>query len=215
MVSSFDIISRFPFSVFPYSDYHTNMITKRKPDENRTHLRHFSPENVQDRSKGLAPDRHLCYDRTQRGDRVKISMQIDGTYPDTEILIRSPKLTPKLEQILAALHLLEQKITVISGDETTLLDAAEIVYAESVDRKTFVYTQSDCRETKLRLYELEELLQPCGFLRISKSCLVQVKMIRSLRTELDRRLRLTLETGDQIIVSRQYADALKQKLGVK
>ena len=142
-------------------------------------------------------------------------MQIDGAFQDTEILIRSPKLTPELEQVLAALHLLEQKITVTDGEETTVLDAAEIVYAESVDRRTFVYTGTDTLETRLRLYELEELLEPCGFLRISKSCLVQVRMIRSLRAELDRRLRLTLETGEQIIVSRQYADTLKQKLGVK
>ena len=146
---------------------------------------------------------------------MKISMQIDGAYPETEILIRSPKLTPELEQLIAALHLLERKITVTSGEETTVLDAAEIVYAESVDRKTFVYTRNDCHETKLRLYELEEKLAPCGFLRISKSALVQVRMIRSLRTELDRKLRLTLETGEQIIVSRQYAEALKQHLGVK
>ncbi len=142
-------------------------------------------------------------------------MQIDGAFQETEILIRSPRLTPELEQILAALHLLEQKITVTAGEETTVLDASEIVYAESVDRKTFVYTAGDCLETRLRLYELEELLEPCGFLRISKSVLVQVQRIRSLRAELDRRLRLTLETGEQIIVSRQYADALKQKLGVK
>ena len=178
-------------------------------------LRHFMQENVQDTSRGLARKTILCYDKHKRGDHVKISMQIDDAYEDTEILIRSPKLTPELEQILAALHLLEQKITVTNGGETAFLDAAEIVYAESVDRKTFVYTQSACHETKLRLYELEELLAPCGFLRISKSCLVQVRMIRSLRTELDRRLRLTLETGEQIIVSRQYADALKQHLGVK
>lgn len=157
----------------------------------------------------------MCYDKSQRGDRVKISLQIDDVYEDIEILIRSPKLTPELEQILAALYLTERKITVTNGAETALLDAAEIVYAESVERKTFVYTKTECQETKLRLYELEELLEPCGFLRISKSCLVQVKMIRSVRTEIARKLRLTLETGEQIIVSRQYADVLKQHLGVK
>ena len=146
---------------------------------------------------------------------MKISMQIDGSFQDTEILIRSPKLTPELEQVLAALHLLERKITVTAGEETTVLDAAEIVYAESVDRKTFVYTGTDCLETKLWLYELEEMLEPCGFLRVSKSCLVQVRRIRSIRADLDRKLRLTLETGEQIIVSRQYADTLKQHLGVK
>ena len=176
---------------------------------------HFSPENRQDMSKALAKHSVLCYAENQRGDHVKISMQIDGAYKETEILIRSPKLTPELEQLIAAVHLLERKIAVTSGEETTLLDAAEIVYAESVDRKTFVYTKDDCHETKLRLYELEEMLAPCGFLRISKSALVQVRMIRSLRMELDRKLRLTLETGEQIIVSRQYAEALKQHLGVK
>lgn len=176
---------------------------------------HFSIIIGQDTSRGLAQKTILCYDKHKRGDHVKISMQIDGAYEETEILIRSPKLTPEIEQLIAALHLLERKITVTNGSETAVLDAAAIIYAESVDRKTFVYTQSACHETKLRLYELEELLEPCGFLRISKSCIVQVKMIRSLRTELDRRLRLTLETGEQIIVSRQYADALKQHLGVK
>lgn len=175
----------------------------------------FSTEIRQDMSKALEKNIVLCYAMNQRGDRVKISMQIDGAFQDTEILIRSPKLTPELEQILAALHLLERKITVTNGEETTVLDAAEIIYAESVDRKTFVYTGTDCLETKLRLYELEELLEPCGFLRVSKSCLVQARRIRSIKSDLARKLRLTLETGEQIIVSRQYADALKHHLGVK
>ena len=176
---------------------------------------HFSTAIRQDMSEVLAKEPVLCYAMNQRGDRVKISMQIDGAFQDTEILIRSPKLTPELEQILAALHLLERKITVTNGEETTVLDAAEIIYAESVDRKTFVYTGTDCLETKLRLYELEELLEPCGFLRVSKSCLVQVRRIRAIKADLDRKLRLTLETGEQLIVSRQYADTLKQHLGVK
>jgi DNA-binding LytR/AlgR family response regulator len=176
---------------------------------------HFSIEIRQDMSKALAKNMLLCYAMNQRGDHVKISMQINDSFQDTEILIRSPKLTPELEKVLAALHLLEQTIPVIKGEEMMVLDAAEIIYAESVDRKTFVYTGTDCLETKLHLYELEELLEPCGFLRVSKSCLVQVRRIRSIKADLARKLRLTLETGEQIIVSRQYADALKQQLGVK
>ena len=50
-------------------------------------------------SNALADNMILCYDRSQRGDHVKISLQIDGAYEDTEILIRSPKLTPELEQM--------------------------------------------------------------------------------------------------------------------
>ena len=65
------------------------------------------------------------------------------------------------------------------------------------------------------LYETEERLCGAGFLRISKSCLVNLRYIRSLRSELDRRLRLTLENGEQIIVSRQYSDDIKTRLGVR
>ncbi|MBR5089888.1 MAG: LytTR family transcriptional regulator DNA-binding domain-containing protein, partial [Ruminiclostridium sp.] len=70
-------------------------------------------------------------------------------------------------------------------------------------------------ETKMKLYEMEERLCGSGFLRISKSCLVRLRFIRSIKAELDRRLRLTLENGEQMIVSRQYADELKRRLGVK
>jgi DNA-binding LytR/AlgR family response regulator len=150
-----------------------------------------------------------------RGDGVKISININENFSDTEIVINSGALTPEIERIIATLRILDQQITVIKNDESYILDVAKIVYIESVDRKTFVYTQDDCFESKLKLYEVEEQLCQGGFLRISKSSLVQLKFIRSLKAELNRKIRLTLENGEQIIVSRQYADELKHRLGVK
>lgn len=129
--------------------------------------------------------------------------------------ITCPQLTPDIERLIAALRIMDSKLTVIKDAETFILDISEIAYIESVDRKTFVYTDKDCYETKLKLYETEERLCGAGFLRISKSCLVNLRYIRSLRSELDRRLRLTLENGEQIIVSRQYSDDIKTRLGVR
>lgn len=146
---------------------------------------------------------------------MKISINIDDQYPETEIVVNSKSLTPEVEKIITALRMLDSQLTVTKDDESYILDVSKIAYVESVDRKTFVYTKDDCFESKLRLYEIEELLCHSGFLRISKACLVHLKFIRSLRTELDRKLRLTLENGEQIIVSRQYADELKHRLGVK
>jgi DNA-binding LytR/AlgR family response regulator len=105
-------------------------------------------------------------------------------------------------------------MVVFKGEESVILEVAQIVYVESVDRKTFVYTRNNFYETKLRLYEMEEQLCQSGFLRTSKSCLVQLKQIRTLKTELNRKLRVTLENGEQLMVSRQYADELKRRLGV-
>lgn len=146
---------------------------------------------------------------------MKISININENRTDTEIVINCNALTPETERIIAALRMLDSQMTVTKDGEVYILDVAKIVYVESVDRKTFVYTEEDCFESRLKLYEMEQQLCQSGFLRISKSCLVHLKYIRSLRAELDRKLRLTLDNGEQIIVSRQYADDLKQRLGVK
>ena len=95
-----------------------------------------------------------------------------------------------------------------------LLDVAKIAYIEAVERITFVYTEESVYESKLKLYEMEERLCQSGFLRVSKSCLVHLKFIRSIKNDIERKLRLTLKNGEQIIVSRQYADEIKKSLGV-
>ncbi len=146
---------------------------------------------------------------------MKISINTDPSLNETEIVINCPGLTADTERLIALLRIMDSRMTVVKDDETYMLDISEIAYIESVDRKTFVYTLNECYETKLRLYETEERLCGSGFLRVSKSCLVNLKHIRSLRAELDRRLRLTLENGEQIIVSRQYSDDIKTRLGVK
>lgn len=146
---------------------------------------------------------------------MKIAIEIDSNVTDTEITISCGSLTPEIEKIIAMLRMLDQQMMVTKGEEAYILDVAKIVYIESVDRKTFVYTENDCFESKLRLYEIEEQLCRSGFLRASKSCLVNLKYIRSLKAELNRKIRITLENNEQLIVSRQYADELKRRLGVK
>ncbi len=148
------------------------------------------------------------------GDGVKISINIDPRLTETEVVINCGSLTDETESIIAALRMADNQITVIKDGETHILDISKIAYIESVDRKTFVYTESDCYESKLKLYEMDGRLCGSNFLRISKSCIVRLKYIRSLKSEFDRRIRITLENGEQLIASRQYADELKKRLGV-
>lgn len=148
------------------------------------------------------------------GYSVKISINIDPKISDTEVVISCGALTAETEKIIAALRMADDKLTVIKDGETHILDISKIAYIETVDRRTFVYTESECFESKLKLYETEEKLCSVGFLRISKSCIVRLKYIRSLKADIDRKIRITLENGEQLIASRQYADELKKRLGV-
>lgn len=145
---------------------------------------------------------------------VKISIDVNENMTDTEVIISCKKLTPEIEKLLATLRVLNKQMMVIKDGEMYILDVAKIVYVEVVDRKTFVYTEKDCYESKLKLYEMEERLCEGGFFRVSKSCLVNIHFIKSLRNDINRKIRLTLESGEQIMVSRQYADEIKARLEV-
>ncbi len=109
---------------------------------------------------------------------------------------------------------MNQQLLVTKDNTNYLLDVSTISYIEALERKTFVYTQDSIYESKLKLYEMEERLCKSGFFRISKSCLVHLKFIKSIKKDIDRKLRLTLTNGEQIMVSRQYADEIKKRLGV-
>ena len=97
---------------------------------------------------------------------------------------------------------------------THLLDIAQALYIESVDRKCFVYTSDEIFESDFRLYELEQQLEEYGFFRVSKSFLIHLQKVQSLKAEINRKIRITMSNGEQIIASRQYAEELKKRLGV-
>lgn len=153
--------------------------------------------------------------RVSGRSELKIEINVDEAITDTHIVISCKKLTPEMERLLAMLHILDKQLAVKKGDETCFLDVSDVVYIESVDRRSFIYTKEEVYESDMKLYELEQQLESCGFFRASKSCLIQLKDIRSLRADINRRVKVTLENNEQIIVSRQYAEALKRRLGLK
>ena len=117
--------------------------------------------------------------------------------------------------MLALLRAFDQKLTGIREGQTFILEARDILYADSVDKRTFLYTQDGVFETPLRLYELEERLGPSDFIRISKAVVVNFGQIRSLRPELGGRMLATLTNGEIVCVSRQYVPAIRTKLGLR
>ena len=145
---------------------------------------------------------------------MKIEINVDDKIEETCISISCKRLTPELQRMLAMMRILDKKLAATRDGETFLLDVSEIIYVEAIDRKTFVYTKDGVYESGLRLYELEQQLEECAFCRVSKSCLIQLRAVKSLKNDINRRIRVTLDNGEVIIASRQYADEIKRKLGL-
>lgn len=145
---------------------------------------------------------------------MKIEIYVDEKAADLEISVTCRQLTPDIEKMIAALRMINHQLTAKKNDEIYLLDITRIIYIESVDRKCFIYTSDDIYESDFRLYELEQQLEEYDFFRVSKSFLIHLKNIQSLKADINRRIRVTMSNGEQIIASRQYADKLKKRLGV-
>lgn len=145
---------------------------------------------------------------------MKIEISVDEKAEELKIAVTCKQLTPDVEKIIAALRMMNHQLTARKEDEIYLLDMAQILYIESVDRKCFLYTAGEVYESDFRLYELEQRLEEYGFCRVSKSFLIQLQGIQSLRADIDRKIRIKMSNGEQIIASRQYAEQLKRRLGV-
>ena len=144
---------------------------------------------------------------------MRVEIEQDARLKVPEITIRCPAIDEDILRIVAMLRVQEQKITGILDGDYHLLDAKAILYFESVDKRTFCYTQEAVYECPLRLYEIEELLSNTSFVRISKACILNIDHLDSVKVLINGRLEARLLNGEKLIINRHYVSAFKKKLG--
>ncbi len=143
---------------------------------------------------------------------MKITLNQDPAFPETEVIINCPQADEEILHLVAMLRIHQRKLVGTREGESRLLDAKDILYIDTADKRTFLYTRGAVYESALRLYELEEGLTGLEFLRAGRSALVNFRRVQSIRPELGGRLLVTVEGGEQLYVSRQYAAAWREKL---
>ena len=114
---------------------------------------------------------------------VKIRVEEDASTEELEITIRCRQMNESVIRILEMLRITDKKLTGYREDQTYLLDVNQILYIDTVEKRTFLYTENEVYETPLRLYELEGRLESCDFFRASKSSIINFNQIQSLKPE--------------------------------
>lgn len=89
---------------------------------------------------------------------------------------------------------------------------AEILYFEADAEQVFAYTEKEIFQVRQRLYQVETLSSAAGIMRVSKSHLVNLRKIQSVRTALNSRLYAKMANGEEVLVSRKYAPIFKERL---
>lgn len=143
--------------------------------------------------------------------KVTISKDIES---GTAVEIHCREVTPETERLERYISRFDERLTAYGNGNTYNVAVEEILYIESVDKKTFLYTSGLVLQSEKRLYELEELLDEKTFFRCSKSVIVNLNKITKLKPEVTRNILATLANGEVIVISRRYVRALKTLIGL-
>lgn len=141
-----------------------------------------------------------------------LKLEQDADQGEIEVSIKFAEMNEDVTRLISLIQSADTQIRCFADGNEKLLNASDIYYIESVDKRTFVYSETEVYRTGLRLYQLTELLSPVGFVQISKSCLLNINVLDSVRPLLNSRMEATLKNGERLNVSRKYLADIKTKL---
>jgi len=150
----------------------------------------------------------------KEGGPVKLDVKEDPALGDVEVRIRCPRIDRRVRRIIEAAEIEDLRLVAQEGGYLRVVAAADVLYAETVDAKTFLYTADKVLETGLSLSELEEHLQDTEFVRATRQMLVNLAHVQGLRPYLNARLELALSNGERVVASRQFSPDIKKRIGL-
>lgn len=155
----------------------------------------------------------FCYNIVKGYLSMKIIRKENINKNDIEILIEYPKMNKIVSRIEAAIKSVDSIVTCSGENEQTLFIAvSEIFYIESVDKRTFVYTKDKVYRTDSPLYLLAEKLYTFGFEQISKSCVLNINVMTSVRPLFNSKMEALLTNGEKVQISRKFIPVIKKRL---
>ncbi len=131
---------------------------------------------------------------------------------EDEVILRYKRLNDEVSEILNLMNVPQKKLIGTKDGKQTIIEHKYILYAESVDGRCFIYTAEDVFQTAFSLIQLEQVLNTINFFRCSKSMIINIDQVISLRSLASNRIEATMQSGEKIMISRTYASEFRKIL---
>lgn len=141
-----------------------------------------------------------------------VKLEENLTLKELEVLIRYASMNETVQKLETLIRSVDKTIKCSLDEHELWLPASDIYYIESVDKHTFVYSRKNVYRSEARLYQLLKELSEAGFVQVSKSCLINLNVLESIKPLMNSRLEATLSSGDRITVTRKYITDIRKKL---
>lgn len=126
--------------------------------------------------------------------------------------IRCHEITEQVKEIVTFVKSRQGQLSGVIEGKQYEISVTDVYYVEAVDNAVFIYGREKVYEARQKLYELERILREKYFLRVSKSLILNLMKIKSIKPALNGRYSAILQSGEEIIISRKYVPDLKKAL---
>ncbi|MDB0438913.1 LytTR family DNA-binding domain-containing protein [Clostridioides difficile] len=145
---------------------------------------------------------------------MKIHVEQSTNFDDIEIIIKCSAIDNNIKKIISLLNTPLLDINGKKAGEIYKLNICDILYFETVGNKTFAYYKDDVFEIDLKIYELSNRLHNTSFLRISKSMILNMDYLESIKVISHNRMQATLSNNEKVIINRRYIKNIRDRLNI-
>lgn len=131
---------------------------------------------------------------------------------EDELILKYKRLTRETEEIMSFMRAPSKTLIGYDDSGSSIIERSQILYIETVDRKTFIYTAENVLRTEYTLSQLEEILCTVNFFRCSKSMIINIDKITKLKSLASNRIDAELVNKEHIIISRTYASEFRRRI---
>lgn len=138
---------------------------------------------------------------------MKLKLNKDETLYEDKIDIQYRKMTPTIKQVVRIVKSSSKHYEIVGKCEdgkNAFINADDVFYLESVDKKTFMYTKEDVYEVQEPLTHFENELRSFGYIRVNKSVVINIYHIESIKPEINMRVTAIMENGEKLMINRSY-----------
>ena len=149
---------------------------------------------------------------------MKLNLYEDKNIKEEKVDIHFTNMRPVIKQLIDTVKSERPTLSGRPADadlddgEEIILDAKEIYYLDHVDRKLFAYTKDGVFRIMNTLANCEEMLWNYGFVRVSKSNLINIYKIKQLKPDANMKVYTSFDNGDRICINRSYNKSFKEYL---
>lgn len=122
------------------------------------------------------------------------------------------RIVEMLQEVRAGVEYLE-RFLIKSHGRVHFLDAADIDWIEAAGNYVKLHSGDDSHLIRETMTALEEKLDPRRFLRIHRSCIVNIDRIKELHPMFKGEYEVLLKDGTKLTLSRTYRSKLQGRLG--